>query len=175
MRRTILLSAVILLLAASAAAQETPRAELFGGYSYARLNPGGFAGNEMNLNGWHAGVQGNVTSWFGVVGDFSGHYGTRAGNNVNSHQALFGPRLTFRGPVSPFVHALFGFARGNAGLFGSTSSETALGMAFGGGVDVNLVSEHVAWRVIQADYLLTRFFDNNRNNARLSTGIVFRF
>jgi hypothetical protein len=175
MRKTLLLAWIFLLAAAPAAAQEPPpRAELYAGYSYARLNPGGLAGNEMNLNGWNAAIQGNVTNWFGIVGDFSGHYGTRAGVDVNTHQALFGPRLTLRGPISPFVHALFGVARGNAGLFGSTESVSAFGMALGGGVDIPL-GRHASWRLVQADYLMTRFHNARRDNARISTGLVFRF
>jgi hypothetical protein len=173
MRKLALFVGVALLLAAPAMAQDK-RAELFGGYSYARINPGGLAGNEMNLNGWNAAVQGNLTSWFGVVGDFSGHYGSRGGAAVSTHQALFGPRVTLpAGPVRPFAHALFGVARGNAGLFGSTQSESAFGMAVGGGLDVG--SGVIAWRLIQADYLMTRFNNARRDNARISTGIVFRF
>ncbi|HEX9761260.1 MAG TPA: hypothetical protein VGA40_10085, partial [Candidatus Acidoferrales bacterium] len=151
MRRLLLVLAGFVLLAMPAAAQN---AELFGGYSYARLNPGGLAGNGFNLNGWHGAVQGNVNSVLGLVGDFSGHYGTRFGETTHTHTALFGPRLTLRGPMNVFGHALFGIARGNAGLFGSTESEVGFGMAVGGGVDVNLASEHLAWRVVQVDYLM---------------------
>jgi hypothetical protein len=172
MRKLLFVLAALALAAVPAQAQ---KAELFGGYSYARLNPGGLAGDGFNLNGWHVGVQGNVTSFFGLVGDFSGHYGTRGGVDTSSHQALFGPRITLRGPVSIFGHALFGVARGNAGLFGSTSSDTAFGMAVGGGADVNLLTSRVAWRVVQADYLMTQWSNRSRNNARISTGVVLRF
>lgn len=172
--RKLLVVVGLILLALPAAAQETRRAELYGGYSYARLNPGGLAGNEFNLHGWHGAIQGNVTNWFGLVGDFSGHYGTRGGANVSSHQALFGPRVTLpAGPVRPFGHALFGVARGNAGLFGSTQSDAAFGMGIGGGVDIG--GERMAWRLVQVDYLMTRFFDVRQDNMRLSTGLLFRF
>ena len=53
------------------AQDEFPRAEVFGGYSYFRANP-----DKLNLNGWDASVAGNITNWFGVEGDFSGHYGS---------------------------------------------------------------------------------------------------
>ena len=172
--RKLLVVLGLLLLALPAAAQDSHKAELFGGYSYARLNPGGLAGNQMNLNGWNASVQGNVTNWFGLVGDFGGNYGSRGGVNVSTHQALFGPRVTLpAGPIRPFGHALFGVARGNAGLFGSTQSDAAFGMAIGGGLDVG--GGHVAWRLVQVDYLMTRFFDVRQDNARVSTGVVFRF
>jgi len=47
-------------------------------------------------------------------------------------------------------------------------------MAFGGGLDV-APHPRVAIRVIQADYLATRFADDWQNNLRLSFGIVLRF
>jgi hypothetical protein len=37
------------------------------------------------------------------------------------------------------------------------------------------LSKNIALRVVQAEYLLTRSFGFNENNARVSTGIVFRF
>jgi outer membrane protein OmpA-like peptidoglycan-associated protein len=61
-------------------------------------------------------------------------------------------------------------------------SETVFAMALGGGLDVK-VRDHLALRLVQAEYLMTRFRDPStiageraaRHNIRLSTGIVFRF
>jgi hypothetical protein len=51
-------------------------------------------------------------------------------------------------------------------------------MALGGGLDWN-ATEHFGIRVVQAEYLLTRFGVVNptdtQNNARISTGVVFRW
>lgn len=164
------LGLMLFLLPAAAHAQ---RAEAFGGYSYARLNPGGLAGNEINLNGWHGALQVNPSNWFGLVGDFSGHYGRR-GTGLNNHLALFGPRVMLpAGPLRPFAHSLFGVARGNAGLFGSTESDSAFGMALGGGLDVG--GGTVVWRLAQVDYLMTRFSARRQDNVRISTGLVIRF
>jgi hypothetical protein len=44
----------------------------------------------------------------------------------------------------------------------------------GGGVDVKS-APFLAYRLIQVDYLLTRFGDSSQHNARISTGIVLRF
>jgi hypothetical protein len=49
-----------------------------------------------------------------------------------------------------------------------------LSMVLGGGVDV-AVHRNLAVRLIQADYFLTRFGGASQNNARISTGLVFRF
>jgi hypothetical protein len=46
-------------------------------------------------------------------------------------------------------------------------------MMFGGGVDIG--HGLVAWRLAQADWLITRFSGfTNKNNVRVSTGLVVR-
>ncbi len=163
----------------SAMAQDTPKAELFGGYSYLRANdPIG-----LNLNGWNASISANVNNWLGIAADFSGHYGTPSffgftppvGLETNIHSFLFGPRFSARGHgnVVPFGHALFGISRGHADIFGINFSDSSFAMAFGGGVDFKL-NDAIAIRLIQADYIQTRFAFDRQNHARISTGIVFR-
>ncbi len=172
---------------AAIAQDEYPRAEIFGGYSYFRSNPEGF-----NLNGWNASVTGNVNSWFGVEGDFSGHYGSpevfgieNPFVDVNSHTFMVGPKLSYRSKsVTPFAHFLIGAARAGTGTLGYSVSETALAAAIGGGIDIN-VSESIAIRAAQADYLMTRFnsytqimfnrLGDEQNNFRFSAGIVIKF
>lgn len=178
MRKLLLTAGLALALAGPALAQDK-RFDVFTGYSFARLETP--SPDRSNLHGWNAAVEARLNPFFGLVGDFSGHYGERtivpgAQRNINTHAALFGPRVRLPGRVRPFAHALFGVARGSAGVFGSTSSDTAFGMAAGGGIDADLTDEGgVSWRIVQADYLMNRFFDRNNNNFRLSTGLVFRF
>jgi opacity protein-like surface antigen len=190
------LIAIVLLIAFSipAKAQEAPPMEVFGGYSYFRPDGGG------NFHGWNASVAGNFNRWFGVVGDFSGHYGSesfradfsdpdlpgtitaRSNSDTSVHFVLFGPRISSRKheKLTPFAHALFGLAhlRTKAILtLGDLSSEisfadTSFAVAIGGGVDLKL-SESIGLRLIQADYMRTRFGNSSQNNARLSVGIVF--
>jgi hypothetical protein len=68
----------VLLLPLSVAAQETPKLELFGGYSYLGLTeqPRIFL-KAASLSGWNASVKLDVTSRIGLLADFSGHYGDR--------------------------------------------------------------------------------------------------
>jgi opacity protein-like surface antigen len=108
---------------------------------------------------------------------------------------LFGPKIAFRhGKITPFIQTLFGgaylsgnggaesdsrvHAQGDVGGFGGgSSSQTAFAMALGGGVDYNL-TEHFGVRLIQADYVMTKFedgLDNRQDNARVSFGVVVRF
>lgn len=178
MRKMLLTAALALAVAGHAAAQDY-KVEVFTGYSYARLETP--SPDRSHLHGWNAAIETKLNPVLGLVADFSGHYGNRLvapgiEQNINTHAALFGPRLQMPGRVRPFAHALFGVARGSAGVFGSTSGDTAFGMAAGGGIDADLTdSGRVSWRIIQADYLMNRFFDRTNNNFRLSSGLVFRF
>jgi opacity protein-like surface antigen len=117
--------------------------------------------------------------------------------DARQHTFLFGPRVTARGDrVTGFGHALFGGANIHREIrttpvtpvppginpLSIEDSETSFAMAVGGGIDIN-VSDHVAIRAIQADYLMTRYEDersfgsgaDSQHNARFSVGIVFRF
>ena len=179
-------SLTLLIPLAAIAQDEYPRAEVFGGYSFFRANPDG-----MDLHGWDASVAGNITKWFGVEGDVSGHYGSPKlfGFNVpfvdvSSYKYMVGPKLTYRSDkVAPFAHFLIGGTQARTKILGISASDTALATAIGGGVDINL-NKSIAIRAIQADYLMTRFhpgsqiafsgFDDHQNNFRISAGLVIR-
>lgn len=137
--------AVILACAAAfsglAQAQDTPRVELFGGYSYLNLDtsaanqagvPG--IGNRLSLNGWEASANVNLNRWIGVEGDLSGHYKAdcldfllqevistaTSGSTCSNLSFMGGPRFTFRdGKIVAFAHGLFGGDR----LSATASSE----------------------------------------------------
>ncbi len=167
----------------AAAQTEYPPVEVFGGYSYLRANPEGF-----NLNGWNASVTGNITDWFGIEGDISGHYGhfkdafgSIPNIKIDHHTFMVGPKLSYRaGSITPFAHFLIGTARASSREvgFGSTS-DWALATVIGAGVDID-ISKSVAVRVAQADWLMTRFDtgnyyrDDRQNNFRFSAGIVLK-
>lgn len=68
MKRLLLAAALTVLASASARAQGNPRGEVSGGFSYLHAAPG------SNLYGWDASAAGNLNKWFGIVGEFSGHY-----------------------------------------------------------------------------------------------------
>ncbi|MDD5543379.1 MAG: hypothetical protein PHX83_09405 [Acidobacteriia bacterium] len=171
MRKLLWLGLVaILVMPLSLLAQDYPKAEIFGGYSFQHVEGG------TNLNGWNASLAGNLNNWLGVVADFGGYYG-----DFNDHTFMFGPQISYRGDerFTPFFHALFGGAHDSGGLLEAKGS-TAFAMAIGGGIDYN-ASKNFAVRIIQVDYLMTRFnipggsHPNTQNNARVSVGIVGRF
>ena len=151
-------------------AQDVAKAEVFGGYSWAG----------SNFHGWNASVTGNVTKRFGVVADFSGHYGSELEGSLriqeDAHSFLFGPRFSFRGKrVTPFVYALFGATRfhQSAIIAGQklSESDTGFSSAIGGGLDVKL-NDRLAIRVFQLDYFRPNFFGESHNRGRLAIGVV---
>ena len=181
----------------------TPKVELFLGYSYLRSVPTLETGNRLVwLNGGSASIAYNFNRYLGIVADvgdytnseirFQGAYGATidvndADGGVLSY--LFGPRLSFRQHerFTPFVQALFGGVHASeVDIANCTSSCTLLpvqnsfAMTAGGGLDIR-VHRHIAIRIIQAEYMMTRFqnYDTgttaSQNDMRLSSGIVFRF
>lgn len=178
MKRLILVG-LILFIARPSWAQDTPKAEIFGGYSYHRDESFTFsffgppAPRNKNFHGWNASIAGNVNRWFGVVADFSGHYGDRRpGQGARVHTFTFGPQFSYRGneKITPFARILVGVvnSRTNFPVLGSNSN-TALAGHLGVGLDWN-ASERISVRLIQADALLS--FPGA--GTRLSFGIVFK-
>jgi len=181
----------------------TPKVELFLGYSYVRAVPAPTVGNRLVwLNGGSTSIAYNFNRYLGIVADIGDYTNSKIqfqsapGITVDVDSAnggvlsyLFGPRLSFRnhGRVTPFVQALFGGARASdVVLTGCTSNctilpiENTFAWTAGGGMDIK-VRRHLAIRLIQAEYLMTRFQDYStgltasQNDMRLSSGIVFRF
>jgi len=173
MRRLMFLAIGLFLFSVSSYAQEVvyPKAEVFGGFSISSMGisstdptTGLTTSLRNSFYGWQASVNGNLTHKLALVGDFGGQYKTVAGISMNSYQFLFGPRIAFRGPkVTPFVHGMFGGVKEGIGSLSITDpitgltittpgvSSTGLGMAIGGGLDVNL-NDRLALRVPQFDW-----------------------
>jgi opacity protein-like surface antigen len=167
-------------------AQETPKLDVFAGYSYIRENPSTAGVGSYSLNGGSASVTYHIKDWISGAADFGGYHngnilGTKVDGTLSTY--LFGPRISYRSykHFKPFGEALFGVAHAGASIAGGTlgSSQNAFAMAIGGGVDYRLTNRF-SLRPLQVDYLLTRFKEgtpNNQsqNNLRASTGIVIHF
>ncbi len=163
--------------------ERTPEAEIFGGFSYIRMDDTGIGSGHSNLLGWNATATGNFTHWLGFDLDASGYYGTPTVNvggppmkvQMRNHLILGGPRVSLRR-----VHYTL-YARGMAGFYipwitdlQGEHWERELALSAGGGFDWN-ISRHWAVRIVQADYIYTHSFNANQNHMRVSTGIVYRF
>jgi opacity protein-like surface antigen len=184
MNKLLLVFAMLLALPILASAQELPRTEIFGGYSYMRLD----ADNQtdQDLNGFNTSFTYNFNSFLGATAEFSAFFGTTqvaSGTTLTTvdqdmYFYLFGPKFTFRGNerFTPFAHVLLGGVTQDVQSVGglTTSNNTQFAMALGGGLDVS-VTERISLRAIQADYVLTRLVANtNQNNIRASAGFVLK-
>lgn len=167
---------------AQQATGNVPQFELSGGYSYVRANPANSNGG-FNLNGGSGSFTYNFTDHFSAVAEFGAYSfsGLPGGVSSTMYTYLFGPRVSLRksSRVIPFAQALLGGGRLTASSSGVNAGENGFAMALGGGVDVS-VGSHFAIRLVQADYLLTRFASVSgasatQNNLRVSVGIVFHF
>jgi opacity protein-like surface antigen len=186
MKKLVLIAVFLLGFAMVAVAEDAPAVEIFGGYSFVRVDTTtAFAIPEntfdLNMNGWDAAVTFNGNKWLGFVADFGGVYGTvnDSGDeaSVKTYTVMFGPKVAVRrGALTPFVQALFGYARINADSGGkNVFTENDFGMSFGGGLDVNL-NDSIAVRPIQVDYLTVKAGETGdfSDNLRYSAGIVFK-
>jgi opacity protein-like surface antigen len=198
-KMSFLASLVVLCLPLAASAQEVaPRVEIFGGYSFLRVDlgavpadivPGGDLG-KLDTHGFNLSFAANAARHVGIISEFSQFTKTESFNILGSPIAdgvnvkvrvltlLFGPRVTLhRGKVEPFVHALFGAARATAEApdFGVSSENAAYAFAYalGGGFDVK-VHNNFAIRVAQLDFLQARAGGQGLNNFRFSAGVVIR-
>jgi opacity protein-like surface antigen len=181
-----------------------PKIELFLGYSYLRAVPANANGNRLVwLNGGSTSLAFNFNRYLGIVGDFGGFNDSRlqlTGAGVPSTVVdsdgtvftyLLGPRFSYRkySRITPFAQVLFGGIHASdvelsSGCVGAgctvVPSENSFALTAGGGLDFRL-HHHIALRLIQAEYLMTRFDDlatgstGTQNDMRLSTGLVFRF
>jgi hypothetical protein len=188
----ILAAGITALALVSSASAQSPKVEIFGGYSVEHIAPCGtsttFAqefscGLELGeletskgyFNGWDASVTGFTHRFFGFTADFAGHY--HALGSDSRYSFLFGPTIALHTPViSPFAHGLFG------AVTESSSDEpehnfTKPEFIIGGGVDVNF-ARHFAARVAQIDYEWQKNPTeglSNPNGLRFSAGVVFKF
>ena len=191
--RVYVMAGLLLLMVGSAVAQEDyAKVETSPAFMYIRTPIGG---QSFNCAGGGGTFAYNVTSLVGLAADMGGcHiFGNTLGlaNTVSGNQFtfLFGPRLTFRSSskIQPFVEVNLGgdhlsISCENAAVCGNASRGfTAFAMTAGGGFDVKL-SQKFALRLIQAEYMYTRFGNecalaicsqnNSQNSFRLKSGVV---
>lgn len=167
------------------------KVQLFGGFSYVRGDvtssqsqgipgvPVATTTQHPNLPGWEFSAAYKLVPFLSAKVDFGEDYGKLNGGSVRLKTVTFGPQLSFPGPVSPFVHAEFGFAhQAVAGYTGtvlvSPGTDTSFATVLGGGLDVPSVP-FFAIRLIQLDYLRTSLYGRTQHEPRASIGIVLRF
>lgn len=163
-QRIMLVAMAALCLGATAWAQEAPKADIFGGYSFQNLDVGP---NRETSHGWMANVGGNVHPNIGIVGDFSGHYDN---DTFDSFGYMAGVRFNGRTErINPFAEALFGGIRQSNSL----GADNRFAMGFGGGVDIQ-ANDLFSVRAVQFDWMPIKGDDEwETSPIRLGFGVVF--
>jgi hypothetical protein len=160
------------------------------GYNYIHLDDA--FPETQHLHGADVSAFVNATSWLAIGGDFMANFGSHTLHNffadvdVDSKRLVyvFGPRITVwrNSQFRVFAEALAGGVHAEADVtahfrFFSRSQSAhadAFAAAFGAGADWRL-TDHLSWRILQADYLGTDLSSQWQNNFRASTGIVYSF
>ena len=158
MAATVLLLLLTIGTAAPSAAQEMPRIQVFGGYSYTRYDTPSFGFSDTTgLNGYNFSPAYNLIRGFGVAAELSGQYKTGA----NLRDVAVGPQFLYaRGNLLFFGRLLFGKARSLVQVEGP-QEDTSRAVIGGGGLDYN-ISSRFAVRAFQVDYVHTNLFTRHR-------------
>jgi outer membrane immunogenic protein len=170
----------------NASAQNIERMEIGAEYSFVKSNapPGDCGCFTLNgANGWFAY---NFTHHWAAVGEMGGGYASKIDGTTSDltfSTFLGGVRYSRRlmDRIAPFGQFLIGGAHANGALTpdlaGMPAGANAFAMVAGGGMDLE-GSRYWKLRLIEVDYLLTRFdngVNNHQNNVRVSIGAAFRF
>jgi opacity protein-like surface antigen len=184
--------------------------EVFGGFSANKFFYSESTGEAFNPNanlasffdfgadrhqGFDVSIAGNFTRYLGVKADYSMYFRQDSGKTVDAlnyrvpvrpFNFMVGPEIKARNHtrLTPFAHALFGFAHSRADLIveealAQSHSRTGLAMAIGGGVDFRLTR---MWSVrYMTDYTATHLGNpspddsGRQNNIRFALGVIAHF
>lgn len=169
--RTPLWLVFVLLMAAPVRAQDTPVADVAGGYSALYI----LKGFTIWMNGASGSFAVNANDWFGVAGDFGVYHGYPS-KSLTGETFTAGPRFSYRklGRVVPFAQALFGGSHFSTSSGGITGGGSQFAFALGGGADLGLGSSRKFALRLEGDYFGLRSSGSTTSAARLSAGIVYR-
>jgi hypothetical protein len=168
MRNLVVVAVLMLCFSALTVAQELPKFEIFGGWSY--LRPDG--GSTAFAQGWNASVTTNINDWLGFTIGGSGHYA----DDERLHTLLLGPKFTLRQneKYTPFWHAMVGLTHASWDVLPTESWVIDdFVMLFGGGLDVK-VNKRFSVRAFQADYQLERAYGDFTPYLTFSAGVVVK-
>ena len=161
----------VILLSALAGAQS---GNVYFGYTYTSADVG--LQDHSGMNGWTGSLEGKIFPFIGMVADISGQYGSQGSISADTslHTFLFGPRVSVSvTKFRPYAHVLVGIARSKISAPALSDTDTSFATQIGGGVDYSVFGP-LSWR-FEGDYLRTSVFNNDQNDARFTTGIVFHF
>jgi hypothetical protein len=156
---------------------QAPRAQLFGGYTFAIFQRTPDFPVHIS-NGWGTSVAITPSirlQELSLVLEGDGGYASFTGNTVRKYNILGGVRLT---PMVVggwwqkllFMHALIGIEN----VSRTATFHNAFAWDVGAGVDFP-ISRRAGWRAIQADYRQASPTSNLRSEVRFTTGLTLSF
>lgn len=190
-KNLLVLAALVFVFTVTAIAQEVPKVELTGGYSYMNFHPSIPQITSQNFNGGGGAFVYNVTPWIGIKADFMGYavgtgwtkkltnlgYPVTGSASGNLFTYMFGPQIKkHTGKFQPFGEGLFGAGHSNGYasvvncISGNDSNSCNLSNGHGnnnafamefGGGVDYKVSDRVQIRPVEVDYLYTNFSSNH--------------
>lgn len=150
------------------------------GYQYNRID---LSGTPFTTLGANLSASRLFTNWLGVEGQAGFGFGNSGGTTVPSNLSVkttfvgAGPRLVYHGPgrrLEFWAHALVGMDHFRfSQTAGQLGSNTGLGGALGGGVDLRLTRNLTITG--EADQLGTRLFGGYQFHVQGVTSLVFRY
>ncbi len=165
--RAVLAFLALTLFSLPMAAQILARGNVYGGVSYGQFTE---VVNRASYRGWEGSAEIlpiNRFSHLGFVLDGSGYY--RSG--ISQYNFLGGARLSSTyGKWRPFIHGMGGIARINS----SGVYYQPVIIDVGGGADYKIFFKNFSWR-LQGDLIHSHYGNATQYDARVSTGIVWRF
>jgi len=178
-----ILPAIAMLCFSNAQAQETPRVEISGGYSYLDANLSGSNGTHIHLNGGGGSATENLNNWFGGRIEVNGYYGYEVVSinglptrrSVSAQTVTYGPVFSYRrsSRITPFAHVQIGAIHGGKFYQDISAGAYKFAMAPGGGVDLSINRKAIIR--LDAEYLMTRFLSQRQDNLVGTVGIVLYF
>ena len=190
-RIRITIKAVLLVLTVSAIAQEVPKIELAGGYSYVNFHPGLSVITSQNMNGGGGAFVYNLTPLIGIKADFMGYavgtgwtkklidqgFPVTGSASGNLFTYMFGPQIKkHSGKFQPFGQGLFGAGHSNGyatilrcissiyPVSGYLTCRPCTNNAHSMDMRGGLdiaLSNHIQIRPVEVDYLYTNFSSNH--------------
>lgn len=181
-RRTLL--GVLLASSAVLCAQTTGRYEVSAAAVGEHSNRAN-SSQSVSMTGGEAGIAVDLHRGWGLAANFSGtHSGSvgQSGVPLTLTTLTFGPHYRYgKKRLSTYGALLFGFAHGSDSVFPGSTTVTTTASSYAieleGGMDLGL-RKHLAWRMIEVGWVHTALpngVNNEQDNFRAATGIVFRF
>lgn len=196
--KSLLAVCLALFFSAHCNAQEFPRWELSGGFSYYLVGKTPGRTITTTAHGPQAGLAYSINNYFRIEGEFDADFSKRIMDlaavppgfrHYNSKMllGLVGPEFVFRRPdrkLQVFGHYLTGIAYARDNQVPTAGSPTGISLvpattgsswvnAVGSGVDLKFPHQ-VSFRMLEVDWVRTNFPNNPHSNWRFVTGFVLR-